>query len=888
MEDPLAQPDVPARWLAADPADPADPAGAPASGDVFATPPMFWRPAGLVAAVTPATAADLERLAHLPFAFWLIDAWRPARLALLGDADDPFHAGLREALARLRVGAAVTPAAAFDDPAAAGGDIALLSVARPMPQGIPQAWLDRLARPAVVVIAGGPPPPPGLPRFSFTHGGGLHVLVAGGDPGGPLAALLALAETAQAAPIRDRFAALGAGLAAERRAGALDGERARTVRRAELAATEAASVRRLLTDAHAQAIANDLARRKVKRLNKMITRSWSWSLVRPLWLLESGLRRLGSGGDAPRYGIGDRDYRRWIARHDRLGGDDRRLIAADIARLAALPGGRPRIALVMAVAAAADPGRLTAAIASVRAQLYPDWELCIATDGAGDAGIRPLVDAAAAADPRIRVHHRPTAGGPAAAGNSALELVTGAFVGFLGEADALAPHALYLVARTIAGDPAAELIYSDEDHLDAAGRRHTPHFKPRWNPDLLLSTNYVCHLAVFRSERLRALGGLRAACAGSADWDLVLRVAAAVAAERIHHIPHILYHWRNQPDQGRPPAADLATAAAGGRLAVADHLAGRGIEAEVSIGIDGRNRVLRALPPAPPPVTVIVPTRDRLDLLRVCLDGVLERTRYPGDIEVIVVDNGSVEAATLAYLQAIAADARVRVLRQPGAFNYAALNNAAAAVARGTVLCLLNNDVEVIGSDWLAVMVAHALRPEVGAVGARLLYGNARVQHGGCILGIHGSVGHAHVLLERGDPGYFGRARVTQNLSAVTGACLVTRSDCFRRVGGLDAVNLAVAYNDIDYCLKLRAGGQLIVYAAEAELLHHESMSRGHDHISDDKRQRQAREAEWMRRTWGERLADDPCYNPNLSLDEPFTVADPPRAVKPWRRGRAD
>ncbi len=220
----------------------------------------------------------------------------------------------------------------------------------------------------------------------------------------------------------------------------------------------------------------------------------------------------------------------------------------------------------------------------------------------------------------------------------------------------------------------------------------------------------------------------------------------------------------------------------------------------------------------------------------------------------------------------------------PGPFNYSAINNAAVRAAAGEVLAFLNNDIEVLGPEWLASMVAHAVLSDVGAVGARLLYANMRVQHGGCILGIQGAVAHAHVMLPRTDPGYFARAKLTQAVSAVTGACMVMRRSCFEEAGGLDEVDLPVAYNDIDLCLKLRARGYKIIYDAEAELLHHELMSRGYDHATEEKRQRQQREMALMRERWGEVLDRDPYYNPNLSLEQPFAIAFPPRTTKPWRR----
>ena len=647
---------------------------------------------------------------------------------------------------------------------------------------------------------------------------------------------------------------------------------------------EAEQARALMLQAHAQAIENELARRKVKRLNKRITKSTAWKVIKPLWWLESRLRGAGAADDDRReveYGISRKAYRRWIAAHDRLDRSDCEAIRRHIG---ALPT-RPRISVVMPVYNA-DPEHLRAAIASVRAQLYPDWELGIADDASTRPEVAPILAEAAAADPRIRIDTRRENGGIVAATNTALAMATGDYVAFLDHDDVLAPHALYLVAAEIAAHPDAELIYSDEDHLNEHGRRFDPHFKSDWNPDLLVRQNYICHLAVYRTERVRAHGGLRAGFDGSQDWDLVLRIGESIPAERIRHIPFVLYHWRRHAGQGQFSEARLTEAQESGRRAVRDHFARRGLEVQVTASSEGFNHVRLPLPDPAPLVSVIVPTRDRVDLLRACLYGVLYRTHYP-NLEVLIVDNDSAEEITRHYLAGIVEDKRVRVLPYPGPFNYSAINNAAARAATGEVLAFLNNDIEVLEADWLASMVAHAVLPEVGAVGARLLYANMRVQHGGCILGIQGSVAHAHVLLPRADPGYFARAKLTQAVSAVTGACMVMRRSCFDEIGGLDEVNLPVAYNDIDLCLRLRQRGYRIIYDAHAELLHHELVSRGYDHETDERRQRQQQEAAWMRERWGEVLDHDPYYNPNLSLEQPFAVAFPPRATKPWRRPKA-
>ncbi|HEY9566452.1 MAG TPA: glycosyltransferase family 2 protein, partial [Thalassobaculum sp.] len=320
-----------------------------------------------------------------------------------------------------------------------------------------------------------------------------------------------------------------------------------------------------------------------------------------------------------------------------------------------------------------------------------------------------------------------------------------------------------------------------------------------------------------------------------------------------------------------------------GRQALVEPFARRRVAATVEEVPVGRYRRVRyPLPDPAPRVSVIVPTRDRVELLRTAVGSLLEKTDYP-DIEVLIVDNGSTEDETRRYFETVtAADPRVRVVTDGGPFNYSRLNNLAAAEATGAVLCLLNNDTEVSHADWLAEMVGHAMRPEVGAVGARLYYGDGRVQHAGVVLGIGGIAGHVFAGLEPGQPGYFSREALTQCYSAVTAACLVTRREIYEQLGGLDEDNLGVAFNDVDYCLRVWESGHSVVWTPFAELYHHESASRGSDE-DPTRRARFRKEVQHMRERWQAPIAADPYYNPNLSLaHDDFRLAVPPRSVKPW------
>lgn len=543
------------------------------------------------------------------------------------------------------------------------------------------------------------------------------------------------------------------------------------------------------------------------------------------------------------------------------------------ARLAALPA-RPRVSILLPVY---DPPLewLRACLDSVLAQAYPDWELCIADDASPSPQVRALIEDYGRRDARIRAVFRARNGHIAAASNDALALARGEWVALLDHDDLLAPHALLEMVRAALAHPRWRMLYSDEDKLDAGGRRCDPYFKPDFNHTLLLGQNCIGHLAMYRAELLREVGGFAPGVDGSQDWDLALRCVERLRHDEIGHVPQVLYHWRMHvaSSAADPAAKDYATAAA--QRAVQAHLQRDGQAAQVEILAPGRLRVRRALPSPPPRVSLIVPTRDRVDLLRPCVEGLLHATDYPA-LEVLVVDNGSVEAQTRDYLAAIARDARVRVLRFDAPFNYSAINNFAARHATGSVLGLVNNDVAVIEPGWLREMVAEALRPGVGAVGALLLYPDRRIQHAGVLLGIGGVAAHPWCGWPEHTRGQMDRLQLAQELSAVTAACLLVQRKAFEQVGGLDEA-LAVAFNDVDLCLRLRAAGYRNVWTPHARLVHAESATRGDD-LRPDKRARLQREADFMRQRWGALLDDDPAYNPNLSLDgEAFTLATSPR-----------
>ena len=572
----------------------------------------------------------------------------------------------------------------------------------------------------------------------------------------------------------------------------------------------------------------------------------------------------------------DGDYARWIRCYDRLDRKDVRRIQEQIACFAYAP-----LISVLLPIYNSNLKWLRRAISSVQKQLYPRWELCIVDDASTDRKVWPFVQRCARQDSRIKLVRRTQNGHISAASNEALRLVSGDFVALLDHDDELAPTALYFVALALNKNPDLHLLYSDEDKLDARDRRFEPYFKSDWNPELFLAQNFISHLSVYRTDLVRRMGGFRVGFEGSQDYDLTLRCIEEIQPKQIEHLPWVLYHWRagDQSTASNAMAKPYAQEAA--RRAVQEHLQRRGIAGDVVPSHGVYLQTKYALPSEQPRVSIIIPTRDQASTLKECFYSIFEKTDYP-NYEIIVLDNESHDAGTLEFLDTLRKQARVRVERIEGAFNYSRLNNRGVELAQGSFVALVNNDVEVINGDWLSEMVSRAVRPEVAMVGARLWYPNGTIQHGGVILGAGGVAGHAHVGLRRDDPGYFARAHLAQNVSAVTTACALVRREVYLQLGGFDE-NLAVTFNDIDFCLRLRAAGYQIIWTPYAELIHHESASRGFDD-SAPKQVRFLAEVDYMKSKWGHILQRDPFYNPNLSLGENlFTLAFPPRTTKPWQ-----
>ena len=437
-----------------------------------------------------------------------------------------------------------------------------------------------------------------------------------------------------------------------------------------------------------------------------------------------------------------------------------------------------------------------------------------------------------------------------------LEAMVADWVFVLRNGDQLAHGALARIAEAARLHANADIIYGDHDMIDDRGHRHAPQFKPDWNLPLFYAHDYIGGVAAFRRDRALALGGFQSGPEGLEVEDLLLRMATASEAQVIH-IPRILCHrrWAAEDKSFRPSAESRCQM-------LRAQFAKRHEKAQVELDRFGHARVIWTLPKPEPLVSLIIPTRDRIDLLRPCIES-LRRTAY-ANLEILIVDNESRRKKTRSYLSGLSGDTRVRVLAHPGPFNFAAINNQAVRSARGTIVGFINNDVEVIEPGWLSELVSHAVRAEIGAVGALLLYPGGSVQHAGVIVGLQGLAGHAHRFFPSQHLGYMRRLQSAQYVAAVTAACLIVDKRKFDEVGGFDDVGFPVALNDVDLCLKLDAAGYRNYYSPYAKLLHKESASRAWD-LSRARREAYKRECANFKRKWAHMLAGDPYYNPNLT-----------------------
>ncbi len=510
--------------------------------------------------------------------------------------------------------------------------------------------------------------------------------------------------------------------------------------------------------------------------------------------------------------------------------------------------------ILITLPAGESVGSFRATVASLQRQVYPHWEAWLVPES-GATTTRTL-QGCLRASTRVSLVDPTTAAGlrsSVAQSTPAARWFTRVRAG-----DTLHPLALLRVEQASRQQPDLHLIYGDEDGIDASGRRHSPYFKPDADVDLLLAQDYVSKGAFVEESRLGAAGGFAALAASPhlAMLDLV----ASLQPRQVRHLGSFVYHRRSR--MADCPYPDIG-AVRGDAAAVAGFLL-RTNPGDVVEATADSYRIRRHLSSPPPMVSVIIPVRDHAQLLRRCVDGLLEGTDYP-DFELLVVDNDSADPECLELLESLRARTRIRVLRHPGPFNFSAINNRAATQANGGLLLLLNNDIEILGREWMTEMASQACRTDVGAVGAMLYYPDGTIQHAGVVIGLHGVAGHPYSSKPSGYPGQAGRLHCVQALSAVTAACLMVRKSLYIELGGLDE-GLPVAFNDVDFCLRLGERGFRTIWTPYAELCHHESFSRGQD---DDpaKRERLRREIDRFSRRWAHVLGHDPAYHPSLPLD---------------------
>ncbi|MGO4127843.1 glycosyltransferase family 2 protein [Inquilinus sp. YAF38] len=576
--------------------------------------------------------------------------------------------------------------------------------------------------------------------------------------------------------------------------------------------------------------------------------------------------------------IDDTDYRAWIAAHSVLSQADQHQI---VGRLRTLFH-KPLISLILT-----DAGHdgVHATLASIADQIYQNIEVIIVARSSRIDAMRSLSSKTARPNQRCIFAIVPDDAPAVDAENTGLAAATGVFVAFLSSGDRLATEALASMIFAINRQPKTVAVYSDEDWIDADGSRLKPRFKTAWDPDAHLMFDLMGRLCLMRRDLVNYVGGLRPDRVPADHYDLHGRLAAVAGQSRILHVPEVLYH-RCIPPAGDPDveAEALAAYAKAARRIAADHarrMDGEIVEVQPSPLAPYLNRIVRSLPDPAPLVSVLVPTRDKAELLHNCARGLLEKTDYPS-VELLILDNGSVEAETHSLFKTLQRDPRVRILPMAGPFNYSKINNDGVAAARGEVVAFLNNDIEVIDQEWLREMVSLAMQPEIGGVGAKLLYSDLRIQHAGIVLAPGPLAAHAYRRRYASDPGYEGQIAGVRGYLAVTAACLVTRKAVFEEVGGFDETSLRIAFNDVDLCLRMNDFGYKVVCTPFAKLLHLESASRGYNRTSEQI-DRERSELATMAARWSDRFRSDPFHNPNTlhRWDEGLGIVAP-RQGRSW------
>lgn len=605
---------------------------------------------------------------------------------------------------------------------------------------------------------------------------------------------------------------------------------------------------------------------KIRHAYHMRKKIKAFFAQRGLWdTLKIGYRFLRYGKNGVFQKITEPEYHQWIRNHERI------ISKSDADSEIKKWNYLPKISIVTPVYNI-DPKWLDECIESVVGQYYPHWELCLYDDASTRAETVECLKKWAVRDPRIRVELGEENVHIAMASNKALTLATGEFIGLLDHDDVLAPHALFEVVASMQVHTDANFFYSDEDKLDAVGSRVDPFLKPDWSLHLFRAMMYVCHFVVFRKTIIDAIGGFRKGYEGSQDYDLVLRVIERIDPSTIVHIPKILYHWRKIPGSAAAVVDAKSYAFSAAKNALADYVTRNAIQARVGFGARLGTYQFHYEIMGEPLVSIIIPFRDQKQLLKQCIESILNKTTY-GRYEIVLVDNDS-QSETKDYVAKLMRNhpEKVRLVNYEGAFNYSAINNAAVRESRGDYVVFLNNDTKVISSKWIEYMLQYAQQENVGAVGAKLLYPDGTIQHAGVVIGLGGQAAHAFMGQRSGNNLFIDVAR---EYSAVTAACMMVRKEVFNTMSGFDEVHLPIAYNDVDFCLRLREKGYLVIYTPFAELIHFESKTRGNDNEADLEKKdpkRYARimaERAFFNSKWQQVMDNDPYYNPGLTKGRP-------------------
>ncbi|WP_285164763.1 glycosyltransferase family 2 protein [Shewanella goraebulensis] len=499
---------------------------------------------------------------------------------------------------------------------------------------------------------------------------------------------------------------------------------------------------------------------------------------------------------------------------------------------------------------------------SVISQTYSNWEMVIVDDASTCPVVKKYLSELSGMEHRVLVVFSDINQHISKTTNLGITEATGEYIAFLDHDDVLSPHALNETASVFVTNKSIQWVYSDEDFIGLDGKRTSPHFKSDWNLFLLRSHNYITHFCAYETRFLRKLGGCREGAEGAQDYDLALRAANELCDDQIGHVSKILYHWRIHPESTSMSSNAKSYTVEAGRKALKEHLDSAKISYKLdSTAVDNFYHV-KYMPSIESTASIIIPTRNQYDLLKACVDSIISKTSFK-KYEIIIVDNQTDCAQTLAYLSSLSKTSNVKVLGYNKPFNYSEINNFAVKHATGDVVVLLNNDTEVISAEWLTDMVGLAVLPEVGCVGAKLLYEDNSIQHAGVIMGLGGYAAHSHRGMNNAHPGYFYRPHINQQLSAVTAACLAVKKELYDLVDGLDEA-FCVAYNDVDFCLRVEKQGYKNVYCATAELFHYESKSRGLD-ISLEKQKRFDQEKALLESRWSTVIDCDPFYNVHLT-----------------------